>query len=659
MAEQDAPGSKGRLLFTDFEISDMGRPAGAGMESVPSVSAAVVAKSLPTLNDIKSSLDIGFESDEIGAAEQEDAAPSFFHESDTQDERGGKNNAAEEQAAYADMADALFYNFNQALPLEKTYAAAERSAPPLLDPGDIFARAAGLKHDAGGRYVYDQEESQPQAQADEEEWLSSVEKFVEELQENDDLLSMVTLEKESARELFPRRPARRRRFLHEIPPPRPQPYGGIKRLDEWYRPPENQEELDAKVRRVEGWFEPPPEMEQPSGANAAGSDSESAVLPDEDDGGNPELEEMANFGAEEAWQEQADTSEAAFSSADEIGETESGSDAETADTDAARATAEKTAAAERASSVKPPDTVMLDPVSAANRNPALSISASDHGSADGAEERDAFYASGGGAADDTDTVETALERQADARVDAEEEGGSGIDALSPAENNQTADAPAEDIDSDAALPESLEIAAGGDSALDGDDYMPESLDRAGDDAATDHDAQLLEEAAEHEADDYAGEAGDESEAAVEDGGGEAKEEAVAVNPLDVFANMDSFDDFADDTLDDDMKALLAEDAAQDEEAAPAAGGAGDADGLFDSSAAPVESAPPTLLGKAKYYTRKTALKAVSFLPWGRVRSLIEALDWRSYWWFYVDLVAALIATASLAIIVSYFLWYRN
>ncbi len=135
----------------------------------------------------------------------------------------------------------------------------------------------------------------------------------------------------------------------------------------------------------------------------------------------------------------------------------------------------------------------------------------------------------------------------------------------------------------------------------------------------------------------------------EDGEGQAdgEEEAVAVNPMDVFANMDDMD-FSDD-MDDEMRAMLDE-----EEGEGAAEGEGDAAAGAAETAAMV--APKGIIGKATF-TLSRLLRRV--LPAGLLERIQQMIAWRENWWFYCDLVAAIIASASLAVIISYYIWYRN
>lgn len=133
---------------------------------------------------------------------------------------------------------------------------------------------------------------------------------------------------------------------------------------------------------------------------------------------------------------------------------------------------------------------------------------------------------------------------------------------------------------------------------------------------------------------------------VEDG--EPAEAPVAVNPMDVFANMDDMD-FSDD-FDDDMKAMLDEDGEGDED-----GEIEETDGEGSGQGEPKPEAKG-FIGKARRLAGRAFFRVV---PERYVTKLLAMLAWKENWWFYCDLLAAIIASASLAVIFSYFLWYRN
>lgn len=127
-------------------------------------------------------------------------------------------------------------------------------------------------------------------------------------------------------------------------------------------------------------------------------------------------------------------------------------------------------------------------------------------------------------------------------------------------------------------------------------------------------------------------------------------ESVPVNPLDVFANMDDMD-FSDD-VDDDMRAMMEEEEEEEEEAQPAAS----TEASGGSDAAAMREPPKNFLGKVRHYAGAGARKV---LPMSLLERVQHMIAWRENWWFYCDLAAAIIASASLAVIISYWFWYRN
>lgn len=124
-------------------------------------------------------------------------------------------------------------------------------------------------------------------------------------------------------------------------------------------------------------------------------------------------------------------------------------------------------------------------------------------------------------------------------------------------------------------------------------------------------------------------------------------EAVAVNPEDVFSNFDDMD-FEDDGLDDEMKAMLDDGDGQNKAAEPAPA---PPERMMEDDAPPADA-----VGKIVYRLKKMLLGVI---PAGVVKKAAAMIAWRENWWFYLDLLAAIIASASLAIIISYFIWYRK
>lgn len=131
--------------------------------------------------------------------------------------------------------------------------------------------------------------------------------------------------------------------------------------------------------------------------------------------------------------------------------------------------------------------------------------------------------------------------------------------------------------------------------------------------------------------------------------------AVPVNPADVFANMDDMD-FSDD-MDDDMKAMLDESVAEIENEGAGVAVEGMDGSMLDRQSAALPEAPPKgFIGKLRHHARKLAGKV---MPFAFFRRLGQMIGWSENWWFYCDIVAAIIASASLAVIISYYFWYAK
>ncbi|MDR1519547.1 MAG: hypothetical protein LBU23_05315, partial [Planctomycetota bacterium] len=137
-----------------------------------------------------------------------------------------------------------------------------------------------------------------------------------------------------------------------------------------------------------------------------------------------------------------------------------------------------------------------------------------------------------------------------------------------------------------------------------------------------------------------------------EGGADARsEETVALNPLDVFSNLDDLDFSGDaDGLDDDIKTML------DDGVAAEGSGKGDAEAVGASEEnSTAARPPPDLKGKLIFYA--------NLLLYGKIGNCVKklrlAVAWKENWWFYCDIVAALTASASLAVILSYYIWYRR
>ncbi|MDR2390512.1 MAG: hypothetical protein LBE84_02370, partial [Planctomycetota bacterium] len=69
--------------------------------------------------------------------------------------------------------------------------------------------------------------------------------------------------------------------------------------------------------------------------------------------------------------------------------------------------------------------------------------------------------------------------------------------------------------------------------------------------------------------------------------------------------------------------------------------------------AAAEAAPPNLKGKLLFYVRRL------WRRWPAVwlEKLRQAIAWNDLWWLYCDLAAAIVASVSLAVIFSYYMWY--
>ncbi|MCL1999997.1 MAG: hypothetical protein FWG74_01065 [Planctomycetes bacterium] len=124
------------------------------------------------------------------------------------------------------------------------------------------------------------------------------------------------------------------------------------------------------------------------------------------------------------------------------------------------------------------------------------------------------------------------------------------------------------------------------------------------------------------------------------------ESAPVLDPMAVFSDLENADFSDDDGLDDEMRAML-----EDEEEEP------------DESAARPGSPPPApepmpadFAGRLLFIARKMFSRTT---PTSLFSRLVTAIAWRENWWFYCDLLAAIIASASLAVIVSYYAWYNR
>ncbi len=124
----------------------------------------------------------------------------------------------------------------------------------------------------------------------------------------------------------------------------------------------------------------------------------------------------------------------------------------------------------------------------------------------------------------------------------------------------------------------------------------------------------------------------------------------ASDPEDIFASLDDMD-FSDD-MDDEMRAML-----NDDGDAVGMDGEGGALGelVLDSQTA-MPPLPKTgfrlLLSYVGDFLRR-------IVPMRYLEKLDRMVAWGDNWWFYCDLLAAIIASASLAVIISYYVWYKR
>ncbi|MDR1745447.1 MAG: hypothetical protein LBS30_06815, partial [Planctomycetota bacterium] len=107
-------------------------------------------------------------------------------------------------------------------------------------------------------------------------------------------------------------------------------------------------------------------------------------------------------------------------------------------------------------------------------------------------------------------------------------------------------------------------------------------------------------------------------------------------------------------MDDEMRSMLEEDGGEGGEAAEGGEAGGTAGDGAEGAAAEVAS-DPTLRGRIGRLARRfMPARAVSVFD-----KIAAMVAWRENWWFYCDILAAIIASASLSVIISYFVWYRR
>ncbi len=121
----------------------------------------------------------------------------------------------------------------------------------------------------------------------------------------------------------------------------------------------------------------------------------------------------------------------------------------------------------------------------------------------------------------------------------------------------------------------------------------------------------------------------------------------AKDPADMFSDLDAMD-FSDD-MDDEMRSMM-----DDEDGAEPGGGEGDDLGLdMQMALAPLPKTGVRLL------LSRVGKFICKYLPMRYIERLDRMVAWRENWWFYCDLLAAIIASASLAVIISYYIWYKE
>lgn len=783
---EDADQRKGRLLFTDFEISGLGRPPGASITETET--PAVLAKSLPSLKDVISTLDFSFEADEGDeekapapfAAASDSFGPASDDDEDMPEDRQprppGRPTAIipREDAGKTAVMD---------VDLDSLFGAAPDRSDQSDQPDRVDREVDSLfAHETGEDGIDD-------------DWLAALDSLLDDFDSEGDLLAAMNTERHPA-------PAAGR--SHPVPPPRPAPYGDIERVEDWFSPPEATDDEDRAlaVERIEDWFEPPEDtggndlgatsvihedelaglFDEPADApaetypepkvsdsgrfetgedifadvdieqewsrrqaarvNSAGKDETADFLFDDlasllddferrqDDRIDPEAynpedgdeDIMSSVSVEEALD-----SRPAYTEHEAADTMLLSTDALPADTMMMKAflppsedrAAEPVAAPpKKEPEAGQPDEHRPEPAAPPAKPLYIDEPADEEGELSFAEDDDEeaesepVDPSGPPALEDSpdsvlrlvgkpqpaepgQPVESAVRESAVGPAEAEaatvEDDSAEAVAASPspvAGGNDDyglgdlaalADAAADQAKKEIAAPkvsdddlntDTNNMFSSGDM---GEEFLPGAGDpladpepaayggsaggiiRAnsdGDDDLADLDRLADDEDGGSGAAGRLGGADDDGEAgfaeASDESGEPEGEPEAAVNPQDVFANMDAFDDF-DDGLDDEMRAMLAEDDADDmanggEGAEAASGNAG--------AFGPQKSEPKGFIGKLTG-------KIVDRLPLAKARQFHQMLSWRQNWWFYCDLVAAIIATASLAVIVSYFLWYWN
>lgn len=604
---------KGRMLFTDFDASHMGRPSAIAVET-PTPAASV----LPSLEEVVSRIDIAFEDDDESPPGDGGFDPASLlrgrarasrprRAEDGRGDGGGEAAAGRDGDEYAD-ADGLAGDRDDADAHDRPWTAAGDEAGASVFP-DPFG--------AG--------------------WLDDLDFGLEGDPEDVDILALVPPVPEAAAA-----PAKKRGRKRTARKPPEKPYAGVERVKDWFQPPGDADNggPPGRPEAVGDWYEPPEDAD----ADARSADD---LFSDVDLSGawrgktgrkneEPKAVELredaedlfadligivpAAPGAGRAKWEKDDRELLGSGAATilvpsrelrelvEVGlDREGGEGAREATADVPPGAADKRTAPENAEHSETEE-IPEKPEPSADRGDATTVF--------GFLDRDAERSGSGGAEPEAAGDRYGAEAEA-------EDPDPGIDTVM--------------------LDPEPEI----------DDYLPAEPDGplAGVAPPVLSDGDLVGDSGPPPARDGSG--AREAPPAMADGGaddeGGGEEQGRAVDPLDVFANLDA-DDFDDGGLDDDMQAMLAEDA-----------GAALAEGTRDGAArdgSGGEAPPGGARGVLRKAARPFARAAAKASPARLAHRFLAAAAFRENWRFYCDLIAAVIATGSLAVIASYLLWYR-
>lgn len=795
----DRDNQPGRMLFTDFDASEKGRPEPVSLPGEPSLFAA-----LPNIDRLAATLDIDFEDDD------EEASP--FHQENPDGESAetasgehppktdppaplSEDDGGDDVLLLASLDDPAPADAPPpAVPSWSDFASSLKRTSPEAAAALFFEAASALPSETvPDAFAPDHSAGAPQTppadgEAEDFDADGLDDDFFDETEEDEemDVLSLLSPDTGEGPESNPEPDADEfdEDRVHQpfegdwrghrlgVTPPRARPYGGIKRLDEWYRPPEEDGSAeDGQVERVTDWFEPPenrrrslapsrdttrlvprPDVSVPT---PAGDETETdhlddlsaAAEPSDDPSTTTTVDIFADMDLEKMWKDKLNQSSA---TSGRSGDSRYVDLFEDVDLDAAweekrnrpdsRRLAERK---QRSSTTVTGASTIVMPASALDGQDTMIMSSAELGlpdipapaaperSAAGSSRRSArkkrkksppisanitpdsdalgflddldSFLDDGGDGGDAEAAATAKKPRASALPSTIEE--LEIDDLisvadeKPTDADAAADSPPADGEpageaaADAAALEEVAGAAP-DVPAEEEDYIPlgnviggseyattevvgadapardvptttdDVIDQVdfGDEPAVDDtvEAPVLDDSvidteignAGPDADELMAiiASGDAAEAAGNAEGAE-EEAPVAVDPMSVFSSFDDMD-FSDDDdmLDDEVKAMLAEDAEGD--ASLAEGGADEK----KPAAAGETAVPTTLWGKAKFFARRMIMKVVPGHLLERANTMIA---WRDNWWFYCDLLAAVIASASLAVIFSYYFWYRG